>query len=228
MVFKFFLNCIWNEWASVNPAGFSEWGQKNFSETVLLHWNFLLPMEINIGAFLMRVYPLQLDFLFSLGKKGVTEPMHSPLEEEEQGLSWPATPSLGVLGDPAQQVREGFRQEESASRWVEVFFPTVFQEVFVKVTEAAWSDSAPGFPPAQLQLVLQCLYQAPPSPSSTRAEGVAAMTVLHHSLWWLFYCKCSLPRPSSRDSPSHSRDVGCFTAGCLCVKMPPGSSVCLP
>lgn len=42
MVFKF-LNCIWRERVSVNPAGFSEWGLQNlgFSERVLLHWNFL-------------------------------------------------------------------------------------------------------------------------------------------------------------------------------------------
>lgn len=42
--------------------------------------------------------------------------MHSPLEEEEKDPSWPATPSLDVLGDPAQQATEEFRQEESASR----------------------------------------------------------------------------------------------------------------
>lgn len=46
--------------------------------------NFFLPMEVNIGAFLMRVYPLQPELLFSLGRKRVTEPMHSPQEEEEK------------------------------------------------------------------------------------------------------------------------------------------------
>lgn len=162
MVFKFFLNCIWRERASVNPAGFSEWGLQNlaFSETECYCTEiFSLPMEINIEAFLTRVYPLQLDLLFSFGKKGVTEPMHSPLEEDEKGLSWPATPSLGGLGGPGQQTREGFRQEESAPRWVQVFSPTVFQEVFVKLTEAAWGDSALGSPPAQLQPVLQFYLQ---------------------------------------------------------------------
>lgn len=34
--------------------------------------------------------------------------------------------------------------------------PAVFQEAFMKVTEAAWDDSAPGSPPAQPQPVLQC------------------------------------------------------------------------
>lgn len=173
MVFKFFLNCIWKEWASVNPAGFSEWGLQNleFSETECYCTEiFSLPMEINIGAFLMRVYPLQLDFLFSLGKKGVTEPMHSPLEEEEKDPSWPATPSLDVLGNPAQQATEEFRQEESASRWVEVFPPQCSRKFLWR-----WQRQPGVIQPLGLQLVLQCLYQAPPSPRSTRAEGLAAM-----------------------------------------------------
>lgn len=44
-------------------------------------------MEVNIGAFLMGVYPLQPELLFSLSRKGATEPIHSPQEEEEKGLS---------------------------------------------------------------------------------------------------------------------------------------------
>lgn len=45
-----------------------------------------LPEQVNIGKFLMRMYALQPDLPFSFGKKGVTEPMHSP-QEEEKGLS---------------------------------------------------------------------------------------------------------------------------------------------
>lgn len=43
----------------------------------------------------------------------------------------------------------------------------VFQEAFVKVTKAAWGDSAPGSPPAQLQPVLQCFSL---QPGTTRSQ----------------------------------------------------------
>lgn len=44
---------------------------------------------------------------------------------------------------------------------MQVLSPTVIQEAFVKVTEAAWGDSAPGSPAAQLQPVLQCFCLQP-------------------------------------------------------------------
>lgn len=45
--------------------------------------------------------------------------------------------------------------------------PGVIQEAFVKVTEAAWGNSAPGSPPAQLQPVLQCFCLLP---GTTRSQ----------------------------------------------------------
>lgn len=67
--------------------------------------------------------------------------------------------------------------------------------------------------------------QAPPPPSSTGTKGWVQSTVLCHSLWWLFYCSVHCLTQQYGLAQPQQGCGQCFSAGCLCVKLPPGFSL---
>lgn len=103
--------------------------------------------------------------------------MHSPQQEEEEGLSWPATPSLGILGGPAQQAREGLGRRSQQPDECRCFPPEWSRKLLWK-----WQRQPGGIQPLALHQPscnLCCsasvFSQAPPAPSSARTEGVGAV-----------------------------------------------------
>lgn len=182
---------------------------------------FSLPVKVNIEPILVRIYPLQPD-LFSSGKKGVTEPMHSPQEEKEKGLSWPATPSPGVLGGPAQQAREGLDRRSQHPDECRYFPPRWSRKLLWRWQRRPGVIQPLGLhqPSCNLCCSASAFSQAPRAPSSTRTEGVGAVHCvttqfmmvillkvftaspqqyrLTQQGWGLFQCRLSLCKAATR------------------------------